>query len=150
MEWNNGIRGFRYEVEDVKNLTTFIDFIQLLPEDVRDLITCAKGFQRITSKNCKSANAEWKGLRYNLLKESSMWRCIAQISEDLGGYRMAMIAWMSVRSLVQKPKKMTPEEGEYLATQEWSAYKRTIREIDENIERLKNLCLRKEDYYERN
>lgn len=145
MEWNNGIRGFRYEVDDVKNITVFVDFIQLLPEDIRESIKCTKGFQRIASKNCKSANAEWKGLRYNLLKESSMWRCIAQISEDLGGYCMAMIAWMSVRSCVQKPKKMTPEEGEYLATREWSAYKRTLREIDEQIERLKNLCLRKED-----
>lgn len=148
MEWNNGIRGFRYEVDDVKNITIFVDFIQLLPEDIRESIEGTKGFQRIASKTCQAANAEWRGLRYNLLKESSMWRCIAAIAEDLGGYRMAMIAWMSVRSCVQKPKKMTPEEGEYLATREWSAYKRTIREIDENIERLKNLCLRKDDKHE--
>lgn len=148
MEWNNGIRGFRYEVDDVKNITTFVDFIQLLPEDVRDLITCTKGYQRIASKNCGAANAEWRGLRYNLLKASSMWRCIAAIAEDLGGYHMAMIAWMSVRSCVQKPKKMTPEEGEYLATKEWSSYKRTIREIDEKIERLRKLSIGKDDKYD--
>ena len=148
MEWNKGIRGFRDEVDDVKNVTTFVDFVQLLPKDAHDLITCTKGWQRISDKSCNTASVSWKGLSYNLLKESSMWRCIAAIAEDLGGYRMAMIAWMSVRSCVPKPKKMTVEEGEYLATDKWAAYKRTLKEIDENIERLKNLCLRKEDSYE--
>lgn len=148
MDWNKGFRGFRDEKEDVKNITIFVDFIQLLPEDARDLITCTKGYQRIKVKNCGTACAEWKGMKYNLLKESSMWRCIATISEDLGGYRMAMIAWMSLRSCVPKPKKMTVEEGIYLATDELSQYKRTLKDIDDNIERLKKLCLRKDVKHE--